>query len=125
MTVVLDAGAISALAGPAGGVLVRALVDTARWPPTIPTAVLVESRRGNGPRDARANRLIRLAHVVALDERLARRAAALRSAAAAGSAVDAIVVATAEALSAPVLTADIVDIRALAAHADGVVAVAV
>ncbi len=90
MTIALDVGAVSALAGPAGGALVRALVETARWPPTIPSAVLVESLRGHGPRDARA-----------------------------------IVVATAEALAAPVLTGDLADIRALAAHATGVVAVGV
>jgi len=55
-----------------------------------------------------------------LDEPLARRAAQLRNRARAGSAVDAVVVATAELLEALVITGDIDDLSHLADHASGV-----
>ncbi len=88
------------------------------WPPVVPTAVLVESITGRGPRDARVNRLLQTCDVTGLDEDLARRAATLRTFARKGSAVDAIVVATAEHKACYlVLTSDDEDLAALAQHA--------
>jgi len=87
----------------------------------IPTAVLVECLTGHGPKDATVNRLLHLATLHGLDEGLARRAALLRTTAQAGSAVDAIVVATAELLRAPAITGDMGDLAALAEATTGVV----
>ena len=87
------------------------------------TPVLVESLTGHGGRDAPANRLLKTCDVVAdIDERLARRSAYLRTAAAHGSAVDALVVAAAEPHGS-VLTQDADDLEALAAHARDVTVV--
>ena len=55
-----------------------------------------------------------------MSELLVRRAAALRFAARRGSAVDAVVVASAEP-DGVVLTSDVGDLRALAAHSRGVI----
>ena len=90
------------------------------WPPAIPSAVLIECLTGDSRRDARANRFVKTCKVVEpLPETLARRAAALRTAARRGSAVDALVVATAEP-GGVVLTGDNQDLKALAANAHGV-----
>ncbi len=84
-------------------------------------AVLIESTTGNGGRDAKVNRFLAGCDVVQLTELVARRAAALRFAARAGSAVDASVVAAAEARGGGVvLTSDLDDLEALAAEARGV-----
>lgn len=100
---------------------IQRLLERGLWPPIVPTAVLVESLTGNGPRDARVNRLLRTCDVVPLEIVTARRAAELRTRARAGSAVDAIVVATAEAeASEIVITGDTDDITRLAGHANGV-----
>jgi hypothetical protein len=63
------------------------------------------------------NRFMKTCQIVELlPERLARRAASLRAQAGRGSAVDAVVVATAEP-GGDVLTGDLGDLGALAAHA--------
>lgn len=100
---------------------IRRLLERDLWPPAVPTAVVVESLTGNGPRDARVNRLLRTCEIVDLDTAVARRAAALRTRARAASAVDAIVVATAEAeTSEVVITGDEEDITRLTHYAPGV-----
>ena len=90
------------------------------WPPVVPSVVLAESISGRQRTDANINRLLKTCDIVEeLPERLSRRAGTLRALARQGSAVDAIVVATAEPGGA-VLTSDLKDLRALASHADGV-----
>jgi hypothetical protein len=70
--------------------------------------------------DANTNRFLKTCDVrELLPERLARRAAELRSRARQGSAVDAIVVVTAEP-DGTVLSSDPKDLRALALYSDGV-----
>lgn len=90
------------------------------WPPLVPSAVLVESLTGRPDRDTAKNRLLKACDVITdVPVPLARRAAALRHQARRGSAVDALVVATAEP-GGTVLTSDLPDLRALAAHAAGI-----
>jgi predicted nucleic acid-binding protein len=120
---VLDSGGVSALARPgptrAGTIQRYRMRDV--WPPLVPSAVLVECLTGHAGRDATANQLLKSCTIVdRLPTPIARRAAALRTVAGRGSAVDAIVIAFAELNAATVLTADVDDLRALAAHADGV-----
>jgi len=91
-----------------------------RWPPLAPAVVVAESITGNQRLDANVNRFLKRCRVVEeVPERLACRAGTLRTLAGRGSAVDAIVVATAEP-GGVVLTSDIADLRALASYADGV-----
>jgi predicted nucleic acid-binding protein len=116
MTIVLDAGAISALA--ASRQRLRLLRELGHWPPLVPAVVLTEALTGDHRRDFHANRLVRLSDVVEIDELLAREAAMLRTAGARkkASAVDAIVVAVgARHRGCIVLTSDPGDLRALAA----------
>ncbi|HEY1737616.1 MAG TPA: PIN domain-containing protein [Acidimicrobiia bacterium] len=123
MTATLDASALTKLAAHDRTTMARLqrLLERDLWPPVVPTWVLVESLTGRGPRDARVNRLLRTCDIIDLDAVIARRAAALRTRARAGSAVDAIVVATAEAeASNLVITGDRDDITKLAGHAHGV-----
>jgi predicted nucleic acid-binding protein len=90
------------------------------WPPVVPSVVLAESITGRQRNDANVNRLLKTCDVVEhLPEPLARRAGELRFKARRGSAVDAILVASAEP-SGAVLTGDDQDLRALANHADRV-----
>lgn len=119
---VLDSGGVTRLAerSRTAVALVSSLVHVGLWPPLVPTAVLVECLRGNPGRDANENRFLETCDIVEnLPECLARRAASLRHDARRGSAVDALVVALAEP-GGTVLTSDPGDLRALAAHADGV-----
>ncbi|MHB1524872.1 MAG: hypothetical protein ACYCZN_01105 [Candidatus Dormibacteria bacterium] len=120
---VLDAGGVSRLAerSRSAAALLITLRGAGLWPPVVPSAVLVESLTGHVGRDASANRLLKGCDVVTeLPEPLARRAAALRYHARRGSAVDAIVVATAEP-GGTVLTSDVRDLGALGAQARDVV----
>ena len=120
MTATLDSSALTRFATHDRVTVARIqrLKDRDLWPPIVPTAVLVESLTGHGPRDARVNRLLRTCDVASLDIDIARSAARLRTSARRGSAVDAIVVATAEAASSKlVITGDESDISSLAAHA--------
>ncbi|MCY3806592.1 MAG: hypothetical protein OXG55_02840 [bacterium] len=119
MALVLDAGAVSFLAGRSlrAAALIEALRQEGLWPPVVPTPVLVECLQGDPGRDAPTNRLLKSCDVLErVDERVARRAARLRSRSGRGSAVDALVVAVAEP-GGSVLTTDLGDLRALAACA--------
>lgn len=128
MTATLDSSALTRFATHDRATMARIqrLLDRGLWPPLVPTAVLVESLTGRGPRDARVNRLLRTCDLVALDVDVARRAASLRTQARKGSAVDAIVVATAEVQASElVITGDEQDIAALAVNAQGVAIMAI
>jgi len=81
---------------------------------------LIEALHGHSGRDAQTNRLLKACNVIEqVPEKLARRAALLRYLARRGSAIDALVVAMAEP-GGTVLTSDLADLRALAAHASDV-----
>ena len=115
---VLDSGGFSYLAArsTATAALIRSLRREDLWPPLIPTMVLVESP---------LNQFIAtclLQDSVPLT--LARRAAELRRRARKGSAVDALVIALAEPDGA-VLTGDVADLHALAAHTKQVTVIGV
>lgn len=118
MTLVLDAGGVTILAGS------RARLEELRrrgeWPAIVPSVVLTEAVTGDHRRDFHENRLLRTCDIRTVDEGLARRGAALRTAvggARTPSAVDAIVVALAdEEGGGAVLTTDLRDLRALARH---------
>ncbi|MBA3376994.1 MAG: hypothetical protein H0U00_14485 [Actinobacteria bacterium] len=119
---VLDAGGLSRLAERSlrASALLAALRREDFWPPLVPSPVLVECLTGHAGRDANVNRLLRTCNVEdRVSEVLVRRAAALRFAARRGSAIDALVVASAEP-DGVVLTSDLGDLRALAAHSHGV-----
>lgn len=118
MTLVLDSGGLSLLAED------RARLEELRrrgeWPALVPAVVLTEALTGDHRRDFHENRLLRTCEVLSTDEILARKGAALRAAVGGArkpSAVDAIVVALADAVGgATVLTEDLRDLRALARH---------
>ncbi len=116
---VLDSGGVSRLAerSPDAEALIIALRRRSLWPPTVPSTVLVECLTGRPDRDANANRLLKACLITTeLPERLARRASLLRHLAGRGSAVDAIVIASAEP-GRVVLTGDVADLGALAGRA--------
>ena len=116
---VLDSGGLSRLAqrDRVTAALLIALRRRGLWPPVVPTVVLVESLTGT-PRDANTNRFLKACDVrEGVSEHEARRAAALRTQARSGSAVDALVIAIAEPGST-VLTADGGDLGALAVGAN-------
>jgi len=120
---VLDAGGVSRLAerSPRAAALISTFRRNGLWPALVPSVVLVECLRGHSGRDALTNRFLKTCDLIDdVPVPLARRAALLRTQAQHGSAVDAIVVALAEP-GGVVLTADLTDLAALAAHADGVV----
>lgn len=119
---VLDSGGVSRLAARSRRALalIVALREAGLWPPLVPSVVLVESLTGDSGRDAVTNRFLKTCDIdESVPPALARRAARLRGQARRGSAVDAIVVATAEP-NGVVLTGDLDDIAALATHAPGV-----
>ena len=119
---VLDAGAVSRLSerSPAAAALIAAMLAEGLWPPVVPSPVLVKALRGAPAKDGAANRLLKSCDVAEdIPVLLTRRAARLRSLARRGSAVDALVVAVAEA-GGSVLTSDPGDLRALATHAQSV-----
>ncbi|HUB69836.1 MAG TPA: PIN domain-containing protein [Acidimicrobiales bacterium] len=120
---VLDSGAVTRLArrdqDTAG--IIAAFVRDGIWPPLVPSVVLVECLSGRQRNDVLTNRFLKTCEIFEeVPEQLARRAAVLRALAGRGSAVDALVVAVAEPGGA-VLSGDLADLRALAAHADDVV----
>jgi hypothetical protein len=120
--IILDSGGVSALArrAPDTASLWRTILNEESWKPVVPVAVLVECLTGDPGRDAAVNRALKDCKILEkLPRRQARRAADLRTRAGRGSAVDAIVVATAEP-DGVVLTSDPNDVRALASHAYGV-----
>jgi len=119
---ILDSGGVSRLTerSTAAAALLAALRTEGLWPPIVPTPVLIEALHGHPARDASANRLLKTCEVVEdIPERLARRAASLRTLARRGSAIDALVVACAEP-GGSVLTSDPDDLSALATHAHDV-----
>ncbi len=119
---VLDSGGVSRLARrhQDTAALIAVLKRDGLWPPLVPSVVLAESISGRQRVDANVNRFIKTCDIVEeLPERIARRAGALRALAGQGSAVDAIVVATAEP-DGTVLTGDLKDFQALASHANNV-----
>lgn len=121
-TLILDSGGVSRLARRTtrSAAIIGALLQRELWPPSVPSVVLVETLTGRPGRDANVNRFLKSCDVVpALPVPRARRAAELRYLAAQGSAVDAIVVAAAEP-GGTVLSGDMDDLRALAAHANDV-----
>lgn len=119
MTLILDAGGISALAGQ------RARLAELRrrglWPAQVPAVVLAESLTGDHRRDFHTNRLLRACQIRDVTEPLARTAAYLRTNTGRPgtiSAADAVVVAFAESFVEPViLTSDPRDLAALAVNA--------
>lgn len=116
---VLDSGGVSRLAkrDKDTAALIIALRRRGLWPAIVPTVVLTESLTGSAQRDANPNRFLKACDLrPSVSERVARRAAELRTKARKGSAVDALVVAIAEPGST-VLTSDGDDLRALAANA--------
>ena len=120
--VVLDSGAVTGLAkrNRWAAALIAALRSEGLWPPEVPSAVLVECLIGNPGIDAPTNRLLKLTEINEdLPQSVARRAARMRTLAGQGSAIDAIVIATAEP-GGTVLTTDVRDLGALATHADRV-----
>lgn len=120
--VLLDSGGLTAASerSPRALALLCELRDAGIWPPIVPTPVLVESLTGDGRRDARTSQFLKTCEVLdRVPERVARRAALLRTRARRGSAVDALIVALAES-GGTVLTSDPRDLQALATHASGV-----
>lgn len=116
---VLDSGGVSrlSLSSQNATSAVSLLKREGIWPPVVPSIVLVESLSGRQRTDANVNRFLKTCIVIeTLPERLARRAGTLRAQAGRGSAVDAAVVALAEP-GGTVLTSDLRDMQALAAHA--------
>lgn len=116
---VLDSGGVSRLAERSREslALILAFREEGLWPPKVPSVVLTECVQGHAGRDANTNRFLKTCEIAeAIPQWLARRAALLRRLARRGSAVDAVVVASAEP-GGTVLTSDPDDLEALAAHA--------
>jgi predicted nucleic acid-binding protein len=126
MTIVLDAGGVSALASQRARL--TELRRRGHWPAQVPAVVLAEALTGDHRRDFHANRLLRACQVRDVTEQHARAAARLRTAtgrAATIAATDAIVAAFAAACPDPVvLTSDPRDLLALCEHAARPVTVA-
>ena len=119
---VLDSSGVSALAArsPRAVAQIRAFLRVGLWPAVVPTVAMVECLVGRADRDAATNRFLRTCNVApVVSGARARRAAFLRSSVRRGSAVDAVVVATAEP-HGTVYTGDADDLIALAAYSDDV-----
>lgn len=118
MTLILDSHGVTRLAGDRARL--AELRNRGEWPPLVPTVVLTEALSGDHRRDYHENRLLRTCDLRAVDEALAREAAALRAQVQARripSAVDAIVVAVADhAGGGIVLSSDSSDLGSLARH---------
>jgi hypothetical protein len=100
---------------------IAAFVRDGLWPPVVPSVVLAECLSGRGRDDVLTNRFLKTCEIVEeIPQQLARRAATLRASAGRGSAADAVVIAVAEPGGA-VLSGDLADLRALAAHANDVI----
>lgn len=120
MTLVLDAGGVSALAGQRARLI--ELRHRGHWPAQVPSVVLAEALTGDHRRDFAVNRLLHACQIRDVTELMARKAARLRTAtgrAASITATDAIVAAFASDYSDPVvLTSDPHDLAALAEHVE-------
>lgn len=115
MTLILDSGGLTALAGQRARL--AELRRRGQWPPQIPSVVLTEALTGDHRRDFNENRLISMCQVRDVTEVHAREGARLRTMtgrAGTISATDAIVAAMATTFPSPVvLTSDPDDIAAL------------
>ncbi len=115
MTLILDSGGVTALAGQRARLAELRVRDL--WPPQVPTVVLTEALTGDHRRDFHENDLLRMCQIRDITETLARDAAWLRTRSGrAGtiSATDAIVAALATRYSDPIiLTSDPDDLTAL------------
>lgn len=115
MTLVLDSGGVSALAGQRARL--AELRRRGHWPPQIPSVVLAETLTGDHRKDFHENRLVAMCQVRDVTENHAREAARLRTLtgrARSITATDAIVAAFAINVENPVvLTSDPDDIAAL------------
>jgi hypothetical protein len=123
MTLILDCGGVSALAGDRARLAELRL--RGQWPPQIPTVVLVEALTGDHRRDFHENRLIHMCQLRDVTEQVSRDAALLRTGtgrAATISAVDATVAALAARFPDPiVLTSDPKDLADLVdGHPSGI-----
>lgn len=119
---VLDSGGVTRFAERSKQTLalILALRQAGLWPPRVPSVVLVECLQGHAGRDALENKFLKTCDIApTVSETLARRAALLRRLARRGSAVDALVVASAEP-GGTVITTDPEDLEALAAHSENV-----
>lgn len=119
---VLDSGGVSFLAkrNQETVATIRALLRDGSWPPLVPSVVLTEVLTGRQHRDATVNQLLNTCDVrQELPTSLARRAGELRHLAGRGSAVEAVVVASAEP-GGVVFSGDVKDLSALASHANAV-----
>jgi predicted nucleic acid-binding protein len=118
VTVILDSHGVTSLA--ADRARLAELRNRGEWPPLVPTVVLAEALSGDPRCDYHENRLLRTCELRAVDEALAREAAALRAQVRTRrtpSAVDAVVVAVADQVGGgTVLSSDPSDLRALARH---------
>jgi len=118
MTLVLDAGGLSSLAGQRARL--QELRHRGLWPAQVPSVVLTEALTGDHRRDYSLNRLLETCQIRAVDELQSREAARVRTAtgrAAGISAVDAVVAVLAgERPGGVVLTSDVRHLRALAEH---------
>ena len=125
MTLVLDSGGVSALAGQRARLL--ELRRRGLWPAQVPAVVLAESLTADPRRDFHTNRLLRACQIRTVDEPQAREAARLRTAtgrASRISATDAVVAAFASTCPDPVvLTSDPRDLGALSEHATQSIAI--
>jgi hypothetical protein len=122
-SLVLDSGAVTRLArrNQDNAAIVAAFVRDGTWPPLVPSVVLVACLSGHARSDVLTNGFLKTCEIIEeIPQQLARRAAVLRASARRGSAVDAVVVAVAKPGGA-VLSGDLADLRALAAHADDVI----
>lgn len=124
MTLILDSGGISALAGHRARL--AELHRRGEWPPQVPTITLTEALTGDHRRDHHANRLLTMCQLRPVTEDLARTGAQLRGRLArpgSVSATDAVVAAVATTYeNAVVLTRDPRDLEALLDGSDVAVA---
>jgi predicted nucleic acid-binding protein len=115
MTLVLDSGGVSALAGHRARL--AELRRRGQWPPQVPTVVLTEVLTGDHRRDFHQNKLLGLCQLRPVTENLARSGAKLRGRVRRPgtiAATDAVVAALASTFpDAVVLTSDPSHLRAL------------
>jgi predicted nucleic acid-binding protein len=116
--IILDSGALSALAHEEEGIRVALRLATAAGAEiVVPTPVVTESTTGNSRHDANVNRALKATTIAPLDEQTARAAGALRyqQRRRHAGAIDAMVVACADQQAgSTIYTADPDDLIALA-----------
>ena len=126
MTLILDSGGVTALAGQRARL--AELRHRGLWPAQVPAVVLTESLTGDHRRDFHVTQLVRMCQIRDVTEPLARDAALLRTRtgrATTFSATNAIVAAFAVSQPDPiVLTSDPDDLTALVAGHTNVVTIA-